>query len=50
MRLTLKPSPDENKVQHLANALGVDFVIAQLLVQRGIQTFDKRLIFFNVFI
>ena len=46
MRWTLKPSPDENKVQHLANALGVDFVIAQLLVQRGIQTFDQAKTFF----
>ena len=47
MRWTLKPSPDENKVQHLANALGVDFVIAQLLVQRGIQTFDQAKTFFR---
>lgn len=47
MRWTLKPSPDENKVQHLANALGVDFVIAQLLVQRGVQTFDQAKTFFR---
>ena len=47
MRWTLKPSPDENTVQHLANALGVDLVIAQLLVQRGVQTFDQAKTFFR---
>ena len=47
MRWTLKPSPDENTVQHLANALGVDFVIAQLLVQRGVETFDQAKTFFR---
>ena len=47
MRWTLKPSPDENTVQHLANALGVDLVIAQLLVQRGVETFDQAKTFFR---
>lgn len=47
MRWTIKPSPDENTVQHLANALGVDQVIAQLLAQRGIQTFAQAKTFFR---
>lgn len=47
MRWTLKPKPEEALVNHLANALQVDQVIASLLVQRGIRTFDEAKKFFR---
>ena len=47
MRWTLKPSVDEHKVQHLADALAVDRSIAHLLVQRGIETFEEAKAFFR---
>ena len=47
MRWTLKPVPDENKVQHLATALGIDATIACLLVQRGIENFAQAKAFFR---
>lgn len=47
MRWTLKPQPDPEKVQHLAEALNVDVVIASLLVQRGVETYDEARAFFR---
>lgn len=47
MRWTLKPLPDTHKVQHLAEALTVDAVIASLLVQRGVETFEEARKFFR---
>lgn len=47
MRWTLKPSPSPEKVQHLANALKVDDVIASLLIQRGVETFEQARSFFR---
>ncbi|MBY8962943.1 single-stranded-DNA-specific exonuclease RecJ [Flavobacterium sp. D11R37] len=47
MRWTLKPQPDTHKVQHLAEALTVDAVIASLLVQRGVETFEEARKFFR---
>ena len=47
MRWTLKPVPNENSVQHLATALGVDETIARLLVQRGIESFAQAKAFFR---
>ena len=38
---------DSSKVEHLRQVLGVDRVIAQLLVQRGIETFDQAKAFFR---
>lgn len=47
MRWTLKPTPNEKSVQHLATALGVDATIARLLVQRGIESFAQAKAFFR---
>jgi len=47
MRWTLKPKPNSNTVDALARDLGVDTVIAQLLVQRDIDTFAKAKHFFR---
>ncbi|MGV3695860.1 single-stranded-DNA-specific exonuclease RecJ [Flavobacterium sp.] len=47
MRWTLKPKPDSDKVKHLASQLKVDELIAALLVQRGIETFEQAREFFR---
>ena len=47
MRWTLKPKPAEALVQKLSAALGIDIPIAQLLVQRGIDTYEKAKNFFR---
>lgn len=47
MRWTLKPKPAEALVQKLSAALGIDIPIAQLLVQRGIDTYEKAKKFFR---
>jgi single-stranded-DNA-specific exonuclease len=47
MRWTLKPKPSQIKVKHLASQLNVDEIIATLLVQRGIETFDDAKRFFR---
>ncbi|WP_340066321.1 single-stranded-DNA-specific exonuclease RecJ [Ascidiimonas aurantiaca] len=47
MRWTLKAAPDTEKVQTLAKALGTDTIIASLLVQRGIETFEQARKFFR---
>lgn len=47
MRWTLKPKPDQKDVERLANALGVENLVARLLVQRGISTFDEAKKFFR---
>jgi single-stranded-DNA-specific exonuclease len=47
MRWTLKAKPDSHKKQELANALGIDDVLAGLLVQRGIDSFAKAKSFFR---
>ncbi len=47
MRWTLKPKPDQKDVERLANALGVEDLLAQLLLQRGISTFDEAKKFFR---
>ncbi len=47
MRWTLKPEPNKVIVNTLAKALNVDTVIASLLVQRGIETFDQAKKFFR---
>ena len=47
MRWTLKPEPDPAVVAKLAKELGVEDIIARLLVQRGITTFGEARSFFR---
>jgi single-stranded-DNA-specific exonuclease len=47
MRWTLKPKPSSKKVNTLATQLKVHELIATLLVQRGIETFDQARQFFR---
>ena len=47
MRWTLKPKPSSEKVKALVNELKVDELIAALLVQRGIETFEQAREFFR---
>lgn len=47
MRWTLKPKPEPSKVEALKNALQVDEVVATLLLQRGIETFEEAKTFFR---
>lgn len=47
MRWTLQPTPPQEKVQQLSAALQVDKIIAKLLVQRGIETYDQAKKFFR---
>ncbi len=43
----LKRQGDQNEVKHLSAALNVNMVIARLLVQRGIKTFNEAKAFFR---
>jgi single-stranded-DNA-specific exonuclease len=43
----LKPQGDINDIKHLSAALNVNMVIANLLVQRGIRTFNEAKSFFR---
>jgi single-stranded-DNA-specific exonuclease len=43
----LKKQGDQNEVKHLSAALNVNMVIARLLVQRGIKTFNEARSFFR---
>jgi len=47
MRWTIKPKPEEEKVKTLQEALQVDPVTANLLLQRGIETYDEAKTFFR---
>jgi single-stranded-DNA-specific exonuclease len=47
MRWTLKPIPEKEKITQLAKELSVDDLVAQLLIQRGIETFDDAKKFFR---
>ena len=47
MRWTLKPKPEEEKINELATALQVSGTIAALLLQRGITTFEEARQFFR---
>ena len=47
MRWTLKPIPEKSRVRQLSESLGVDFPIARLLVQRGVENFDQAKAFFR---
>lgn len=47
MRWTLQSKPEKEQVQKLQNELQVDEIIATLLVQRGITTYDQAKTFFR---
>ena len=47
MLWNLKSKPEKEKVQALQNALQVDEIIATLLIQRGIETFEQAKTFFR---
>ncbi len=47
MRWTLKPKPEANKVAVLCKSLNVEPMIASLLIQRGIETFEQAKTFFR---
>lgn len=46
-RWTLKPKPDWSKVKELSKALNIDDIIASLLVQRGVETYEAAKTFFR---
>ncbi|MCF8273011.1 MAG: single-stranded-DNA-specific exonuclease RecJ [Flavobacteriaceae bacterium] len=47
MRWTLKPKPDSSKIEALQKALQVDSIVATLLLERGIETYDEAKKFFR---
>ncbi len=47
MRWTLKPKPQTSKIQALQKTLQIDPILATLLLQRGIETFDEAKAFFR---
>jgi single-stranded-DNA-specific exonuclease len=47
MRWTLKPEPEINQIKTLSTNLGVDSLVAKLLVQRGVTTFEQAKNFFR---
>jgi single-stranded-DNA-specific exonuclease len=47
MRWTLKPKPSEEKVKKLSDELQVDPIIASLLLQRGIDSYEEARVFFR---
>lgn len=47
MHWNLKDTPPQETIAHLIDCLGVDAVVAQLLAQRGITTFEEAKAFFR---
>ena len=47
MRWTFKPFPEKEKIRKLSKELHVDLIIAKLLLQRGIETYDEAKNFFR---
>ena len=47
MRWNLKPKPSSEKVTQLAKELKVEELVATLLIQRGIETFEEAKAFFR---
>ena len=47
MRWTIKSKPEKEKIQALQNALQINEIIATLLVQRGIESYDDARQFFR---
>jgi single-stranded-DNA-specific exonuclease len=46
-RWVVKPKSDQETVEHLSKELGIDKVLANLLAQRGIRTFEEAKKFFR---
>ncbi len=47
MRWTLKPKQEENAIEALSKALQIDGLVASLLLQRGIQSYEEAKKFFR---
>src|SRR5690606_34754134 len=47
MRWNLTQNPSEQKIIELANSLSIDKLVAKLLIQRGIDSFEKARLFFR---
>ncbi|WP_127140275.1 single-stranded-DNA-specific exonuclease RecJ [Flagellimonas marinaquae] len=47
MRWTIKPKPEQKSIDQLSEALGVDDLVAQLLLQRGISDYEEAKAFFR---
>ncbi|NLP57304.1 single-stranded-DNA-specific exonuclease RecJ [Lutibacter sp. B1] len=47
MRWNIKPEPNTETTLKLADELGIEYTLAKLLVQRGIETFDEAKAFFR---
>ncbi len=47
MRWTIKAKPEEHQIKELAKALNVEDVIARLLLQRNIATYEEAKLFFR---
>ncbi|MEC8831244.1 MAG: single-stranded-DNA-specific exonuclease RecJ, partial [Bacteroidota bacterium] len=47
MRWTIKPKPNQEDIDQLSKALGVDDLVAQLLIQRGITNYEEAKTFFR---
>ncbi|GAA4757095.1 MULTISPECIES: single-stranded-DNA-specific exonuclease RecJ [Flavobacterium] len=47
MRWNLKPKPEKQKIKALQDALNIDDVVATLLLQRGIETYEDAKTFFR---
>lgn len=47
MRWTVKPKPEQKSIDDLSEALGVDDLIAQLLIQRGVTNYEEAKCFFR---
>jgi single-stranded-DNA-specific exonuclease len=47
MRWTLKPSPEKSKINQLSEELNIDKVLATLLIQRGIESYEQAKSFFR---
>ena len=43
----IKESGDDEKIEHLSNVLNIDRFLSNLLVQRGVETFDEAKAFFR---
>ncbi|MGB5555849.1 MAG: single-stranded-DNA-specific exonuclease RecJ [Flavobacteriaceae bacterium] len=47
MRWTIKPKPEQHQINELSEALNVDGLVAQLLLQRGVKTYKEAKKFFR---
>ncbi|MBC6997829.1 single-stranded-DNA-specific exonuclease RecJ [Cytophaga sp. FL35] len=47
MRWTIKPKPEQQKIDALSKALKVDDLVAHLLLQRGVSTYEEAKKFFR---